>query len=192
MTPPFKPVAAAGTNFLETTLAGAVRDRQLATKEGTPVGRLTHGVCVREQTTHIDERGSVVEMFDLRWNWHPDPLVFAYSFTIRPGIVKGWNLHKEHEDRYILLQGEMELVLFDPRPDSPTCGEVCRMVLSEYNRRLVNIPKFVWHADHNIGSKDAVVVNFPTVPYDHANPDKYRLPIDTELIPYRFMGMRGG
>jgi dTDP-4-dehydrorhamnose 3,5-epimerase len=132
-----------------------------------------------------------VELYDPRWDWHPDPLVFAYCFTLRPGYVKGWNLHKLHEDRYVILQGEMELVLYDVRPDSSTCGKISRIVLSEHNRRLVNIPRFIWHADHNIGTRDAVVVNFPTTAYDHANPDKYRLPIDTPLIPYKFPGARG-
>jgi dTDP-4-dehydrorhamnose 3,5-epimerase len=130
-------------------------------------------------------------LYDPRWNWHEEPLVFAYTFSIRPGFVKGWNLHKEHEDRYTLLQGEMELVLYDPRPDSPTCGDVCRVLLSEHNRSLVNIPRNVWHADYNIGTKDVVAVNFPTTPYDHANPDKYRLPIGTDLIPYSFGDAKG-
>jgi dTDP-4-dehydrorhamnose 3,5-epimerase len=112
-------------------------------------------------------------------------------FTIRPGCAKGWNLHRENEDRYAIIKGEMELVLFDPRSDSPTCGEVCRIVMSEYHRCLVNVPRNVWHADHNIGTTDVVVINFPTAPYDHANPDKYRLPLDTKLIPHSFNGAVG-
>ena len=56
---------------------------------------------------------------------------------------------------------------------------------------MVNIPKFVWHAEHNVGSTDVVVIDMPTEPYDHANPDKYRLPIDTPLIPYSFGAARG-
>jgi dTDP-4-dehydrorhamnose 3,5-epimerase len=108
-------------------------------------------------------------------------------------VVKGWSLHREHEDRYTIIAGEMDLVLFDPRPDSPTCGEVCRITLSERQRCLVNIPTFVWHADHNIGVTDVVFVNFPTRPYEHASPDKYRLPIGTPLIPYSFgPNARGG
>jgi dTDP-4-dehydrorhamnose 3,5-epimerase len=178
-------------DLLSQTLAAAVRDPQTAQPGGKPMPSIIDGVSFRESTTFADARGSVVEMFDPRWNWHPDPLVFAYSFTIRPGFVKGWNLHKEHEDRYFILQGEMELVLFDPRPDSSTRGQICRLVLSEHRRQIVNVPKNVWHADHNIGSKDVVVVNFPTAPYDHANPDKYRLPIDTPLIPHSFPGARG-
>ena len=179
-------------SLLDDTLAAAKRDSQMATPEGILVRRLTAGVEIRQLPTHVDARGSVCELFDTRWAWHPDPLVFAYCFTIRPGVVKGWNLHREHEDRYALILGEMNLVLFDPRPDSPTCGEVCVITLSERQRCLVNVPRNVWHADHNIGGTDVVVINFPTTRYDHANPDKYRLPLDTPLIPYSFGNATGG
>lgn len=82
--------------------------------------------------------------------------------------------------------------LFDPRPGSPTCGEVCRITLTERDRCIVNVPRNVWHADHNIGTRDVLVVNFPTIVYDHAAPDKWRLPLDTPLIPYSFAGVTGG
>lgn len=177
---------------LEETLVVARRDRQMATPQGHVVRRLTDGVWIRPLPTIVDQRGSVCELFDPRWGWHPDPIVFSYFFTIRPGMVKGWNLHREHEDRYALIFGDLELVLYDPRPDSPTCGEVCTIALSAHQRCLVNVPKNVWHADHNIGSTDAVVVNFPTAAYNHANPDKYRLPLDTDVIPYSFGNATGG
>ena len=85
----------------------------------------------------------------------------------------------------------MELVLYDPRPNSATYGEVCKIILNEYNRQIVNVPRNVWHADHNIGNKDVVIISFPTMAYDHANPDKHRLPIDTALIPHKFPGAKG-
>lgn len=179
------------TSLLNVTLEAARRDTAMVTPEGAPLKRLTNGVQIRYLTTHADARGSVVELFDTRWQWHPDPLVFIYSFTIRPGYVKGWNLHREHEDRYVILSGELELVLFDPRPESPTCGEVCSIVLAERRRCLINVPRNVWHADHNIGTADVVGINLPTTPYEHANPDKYRLPIDTDLIPHSFAGAKG-
>jgi dTDP-4-dehydrorhamnose 3,5-epimerase len=112
-------------------------------------------------------------------------------FTLRPGMIKGWGLHKEHEDRYFVLFGELEIVLYDDRPDSPTRGLVASVVLSEYRRRLMNIPAGVWHANRNLGSKDVVVINFPTILYEHANPDKYRLPLDTDQIPYKFAPLQG-
>ena len=151
------------------------------------------GHMIRPFDEELDTlRGTVCEMFDLRWGWHSEPLVFSYVFTIRPGMIKGWGLHKHHEDRYFIMFGELEVVLYDERPESPTHGLVSKIFLSEYRRRLMNIPAGIWHADRNIGSKDAVVVNFPTIPYDHANPDKYRLPLDTDLIPYKFENPRGG
>lgn len=186
-------VTSESTSLLELTLSQAVCDKPTVTSEGVPMRRLTHGVTMRKLVTHTDFRGTVMELFDPRWDFHPEPMNFAYTFTIRPNIVKGWNLHRKHEDRYAILQGEMELVLFDPRPESPTYREVCRIVLSEKDRYIVNVPIDVWHADYNVGDKDVVVVNFPTMQYDYNAPDKWRLPIDTHLIPYQFpKGCKGG
>jgi dTDP-4-dehydrorhamnose 3,5-epimerase len=179
------------SRLLDATLAAAKRDVQTVSPENPTPVPLLPGVLARDLTVHADARGSVFEMFDLRWNWHPDPVIFIYCFTIRPGVVKGWGLHKGHEDRYILLQGQMELVLYDVRPDSPTRGEISVVRLTEQNRRIVNIPPLVWHADRNIGSNDVVCVNLPTRPYEHADPDKYRLPLDTDLIPHSFGGAQG-
>ncbi|MGB8604824.1 dTDP-4-dehydrorhamnose 3,5-epimerase [Bradyrhizobium sp.] len=179
-------------SVLEGTISAATRDAATVSPDGSRLQRLTRGVAIRRLVTQTDSRGTVTELFDQRWR-EQEPLVFCYSFTIRPGVAKGWSLHRRHQDRYALLQGEMELILFDPRPDSPTCGEVCRIVISEHDRCLVNVPIDVWHADHNIGTRDVVVVNFPTIEYDHAAPDKWRLPLDTPLIPHRFpAGTSGG
>lgn len=168
-----------------------IQDPATVTSSGVSLSGVPHGVTFRPAVTHLDNRGSVCELFDPRWQWHPDPLRFVYMFTIRPGMVKGWGLHKLHEDRYFVQFGEMEVVFYDSRPDSPTRGLVSRVVLSEYNRQLMNIPVGIWHANHNIGSKDVVVVNFPTIPYQHDDPDKYRLPLDTEEIPYKFENAQG-
>ena len=53
------------------------------------------------------------------------------------------------------------------------------------------IPPLVWHTLRNVGTRDLVVVNFPTIQFDHSNPDKYSLPLDTDLIPYSFDGVSG-
>jgi len=163
-----------------------VKDTQTVKPTGESIQPVPFGVTFRDATTHVDDRGAVCELFDPRWGWHKDPLVFVYSFTVRPGVIKGWGIHRKHEDRYFILFGELEVVLYDERPDSPTRGLISKIVLSEYRRRLMNIPAGVWHADRNIGNKDAVVVNFPTIQYDHADPDKYRLPLDTDQIPHKF------
>jgi len=48
------------------------------------------------------------------------------------------------------------------------------------------IPAYVFHAHQNIGSADALFVSMPTRAYQHNDPDVYRLPIDTDEIPYQF------
>lgn len=81
--------------------------------------------------------------------------------------------------------GDLELAFFDAREDSSTSGEESRLVLSPYRRLLVTIPRGVWHAECNLGDSEVRVVNFPTIMYDHTNPDKYRLPLDTDEQPVR-------
>ena len=168
-----------------------IQDKQTVTPDGESIQQVPFGVTFHDVITQVDDRGEICENFDPRWGWHKDPLVFVYSFTIRPGLIKGWGLHKKHEDRYFIMYGDMEVVLYDVRDDSPTKGMVCKIVLSERRRRLMNIPAGVWHADHNIGTKDVLVINFPTIQYDHTSPDKYRLPLDTDQIPYKFENPRG-
>ena len=161
------------------------RDVQTVNADGSRLAPLPEGMVVRDLVTHPDERGTVVELYDLRWGVHDDPLVFAYMCTIRPGWAKGWAVHRKHDDRYTLLAGEAELAFYDAREDVATAGMEFRHVLSGHRRQLLTIPAGVWHAERNIGSVDVEIVNFPTIPYDHANPDKYRLPLDTDELPVR-------
>lgn len=168
-----------------------LQDSSSVDRDGNPQAPLPEGVTFRDAITHTDDRGSVCELFDPRWQWHADPVVFTYMFTLRPGRVKGWGMHRLHEDRYFIVSGDMEVVLFDGREGSPTENLVAKVVLSEHHRRLMNIPAGIWHANHNIGSKDVLVINVPTQPYDHDAPDKYRLPLDTDQIPYTWPASAG-
>jgi dTDP-4-dehydrorhamnose 3,5-epimerase len=159
------------------------RDVQTVDAAGRRLDRLPEGMVVRDLVTHTDERGTVCELYDPRWGVDPSDLVFAYMFTIRPGMSKGWGLHREHEDRYAFIDGELELAFFDSREDSSTSGEQSRLFLSGIDRKLLVIPRSVWHAERNVGQVDVRVVNFPTIAYDHTNPDKYRLELDSDELP---------
>jgi dTDP-4-dehydrorhamnose 3,5-epimerase len=168
------------------------QDAPTVDTQGHLLAKLPDGVKIRDLPPITDERGIIVELMDPRWGWHDKPIVFTYMFTVRPGFIKGWGMHKAHEDRYTIILGELEIVMYDDRPDSPTQGLVATYVLSEWRRQAINIPPGIWHANRNIGPKDVVVINFPTTPYDHENPDKYRLPLDTDKIPYKFSGGQSG
>jgi dTDP-4-dehydrorhamnose 3,5-epimerase len=111
------------------------------------------------------------------------PFAYAYQTSLRPGVAKGWFLHKEKCDRYHLAVGEILLFLFDDRPSSLTSGMVNKMVLSERNLRDVYIPSNVWHLSLNIGTQDAVLINLPTTKYNPESPDRFHLPYNTDQIP---------
>ena len=163
--------------------ARGVPNPQTVSPDGDRVDPLPDGVTVRRLRTHVDSRGSVMEVYDPRWGVHAADMVYAYAFTILPGKAKGWGLHREHDDRYVLLRGRMEIVFWDAREDSPTHGLEARLTVSEFERALITIPAGVWHANRNIGETEVIVVNLPTTQYAHENPDKFTLPLDTDQIP---------
>jgi dTDP-4-dehydrorhamnose 3,5-epimerase len=159
---------------------------QSVTPAGEYVAPTIEGVRVRPAITHPDPRGTVCEIFDAGWDFSEDPLVYVYEFTIRPGVVKGWIKHDRQDDRVFTMQGAIRIVLYDDREGSPTRGLVSDRTFDDHSRALVRIPAGVWHAVGNVGLTDARCVNCPTRAYDHENPDKWDLPLDTDLIPFRF------
>lgn len=167
------------------------KDRQTVTPDGVPVDRRIHGVVIQPSVTHIDDRGTLCEIFSPSRPPHPAPLVYVYQFSIRPGRIKGWHVHHLHDDRIFISQGHVKVVLYDSRPDSPTFGLINEIYRSELDRNLMVIPAFVYHAHQNVGSTDALFISMPTRAYQHDDPDVYRFPLDTDQIPYRFEDRKG-
>ena len=164
----------------------ATREPASVTSDGERLRTLPEGVTVREVITHVDQRGSLCELIDERWEGVDEPITSSYLWTIRPGVIKGWSIHREKADRYVLLFGEVQLVLYDERPGSPTEGVVTELVLTDLRRQTVRIPAGVWHAVRGLGGRDSVLVNFPTALYEHGDPDKYGMDVDNDVIPFRF------
>ncbi len=163
-----------------------IKDIQSVTPDGDRVGPTIEGLIVRELRTIPDERGEVCELYRSTWGLHDAPVEHAYLATVRPGVVKGWVLHRSQDDRIAVLFGALRWVFYDERPDSRTSGTVVEVTLTERNRSLIVIPELVWHAVENVGEGDAAFVNLPSQPYNHVDPDKYRLPLENDTIPFRF------
>jgi dTDP-4-dehydrorhamnose 3,5-epimerase len=144
------------------------------------------GVKVKQTAVIGDTRGIILEVADSRDEFWSEPISYVYLGTCRPGKAKGWGYHQSHTDRYTVIDGEMLLVLFDDRDDSPTKGVVQEFYLTREGRNQVMIPPGVWHAHQNLGQGDLVFLNSPTDVFHHENPDKLRLPLDTDQIPYTF------
>jgi dTDP-4-dehydrorhamnose 3,5-epimerase len=168
------------------SLSAANQFPQTVTERSEPIGDLIDGVVRRSSITHPDERGTLTEIFNPVWDFSDDPLVYVYQVTIRPGQIKGFVLHRAYSDRLFFSLGTLKVVLYDDREDSPTRGMLNELFFSEENRGHLVIPPNVWHAVQNVGSTDALFVNCPSKPYNHADPDKWAMPEDSDLIPYSF------
>ncbi|MDO9635444.1 MAG: hypothetical protein Q7I95_00660, partial [Thiobacillus sp.] len=49
----------------------------------------------------------------------------------------------------------------------------------------------VWHAVENITSAPALLINAVDKAYRYESPDHFRLPLETDQIPYRFRQGKG-
>jgi dTDP-4-dehydrorhamnose 3,5-epimerase len=159
---------------------------QTVTQAGERVSQLIDSVKVHQQVTQQDDRGTLTELYSPYWNFDDIPLVFMYTVTIHPRKTKGWAVHYDQVDRYFFYQGYIKLVLYDDRPDSPTYKMINEIYFSELNRSIVLVPTHVYHAVQNVGTTEAMLISFPSHPYNHEDPDKYTLPLENDLIPYRF------
>jgi dTDP-4-dehydrorhamnose 3,5-epimerase len=163
-----------------------VKDQPTVTAAGEPLSPRIDGLQIRRCPPLEDERGDLVEVYRPSWGFHPAPLAYVYAVSLRPDSVRGWIVHSKQDDRIFIQRGAMTWAFFDDRDGSPTRGLLNVFTFSDRNRVLFTIPQGVWHAVKNIGRDEAMFINMPTRPYDHGDPDKYRLPIKNTLIPFAF------
>jgi len=162
----------------------AERDRQTVDASGRELGPQIEGVLLKRLVRLADHRGSLAVVIDLREPFWAEPVVYAYEFTILPGRIKGWGMHELQTDRYVVSSGNIRVVLYDGRVESETHGRIEQFFFTPSTGGLLMIPPGVWHADQNWGETEARIVNFPTRPYDHESPDKYRIDPHSAMIPF--------
>ena len=145
------------------------------------------GVRVSRAVVHADHRGSLAELYNPDDAfWRGEPAVYAYLVRISPGRIKGWGMHRVQADRYATVSGSLRVVLYDGRVGSETHGRFAQFYFDDATTGFLHIPPGVWHADQNYGRDDVVLVNFPTHPYDRDDPDKYRIDVASDEIPFDF------
>lgn len=165
-------------------LAGA--DAPTVDEHGQRISTGIEGAVYSRAVTHVDHRGSLTEAVNFDDPFWDEPVVYSYCFTIRPGVIKGWGVHRKQADRYFLASGSVRVVLYDGRVPSPTFRRVAEFHLTEASRARLLIPPGVWHADQNWGHTEAAMINFPTRPFDHSDPDKARVDPASGVIPFDF------
>lgn len=162
----------------------AERDEPTVDEAGRRIDAELEGVVFELLPSHVDHRGTLTEVVNFSSPFWDEPVVYTYCFTIRPGRIKGWGMHRRQADRYFVCSGDVRVVLYDGRVSSPTYARFAQFHFSGSTRGLLLIPPGVWHADQNWGRDDAVVLNFPTRAYDRASPDKYRIDPHSGVIPF--------
>ena len=148
-----------------------------------PHKELIDGVVVKKLKVIPDERGRLMEIL------RSDDDLFekfgqVYMTTNNPGVVKAWHYHKSQIDLVACIKGMIKLVLYDDREGSTTRGRLNELFIGEHNPVLVRIPAGVWHGWKGISRTESLTLNVPTEVYEYENPDEFRLPFDSNQIPY--------
>jgi dTDP-4-dehydrorhamnose 3,5-epimerase len=171
------------TEEVDKSLSASLRDSATVNSAGESLAAGISGVRTHSPVNHVDHRGRVFEIYAGDSEHWVEPLTYCYAFTVRPGQTKGWGLHEKKDDRYTLITGEVMVVLYDARVDSPTRGLVQKVVLTAEGIRQIVIPMGVWHCNICLSDNEAYLINHPTAVYQHGAPDRLLLPWNTTEIP---------
>jgi dTDP-4-dehydrorhamnose 3,5-epimerase len=166
--------------------ASAVKDGPTTTSARRDGPSTIHGVEHHELPSVATRSGVTIEAYRGSWSAAMSSLAEFVHVTFRPGAISAWHLHRLRCDGVFVLAGTMRLVLFDARRASPTKGLVDVLELSPSRPALVVIPPAVWHGVQALGAEPMTFLNCFDRAYDHDDPDEWRLPPDSDEVPYRF------
>ena len=144
---------------------------------------MIHDIKISHLKIISDDRGSVMHML------RNDSPVFkkfgeVYFSTINYDKIKGWHLHKESYLNYACVSGEVKLVLFDDRKNSPTKNQYQEIILSTKNYFLVTIPPNIWNGFKGIHQDQSIIANCLTIP--HNENEMLRKPSDDKYFKYNW------
>jgi dTDP-4-dehydrorhamnose 3,5-epimerase len=168
-------------------LPGAQKDGQIVTNEWQALRRKIDGVVAKEVLHVPRDHGVITEMYRPEWDPSGLPVVHIYQSRLFPGAIGAWSCHAKSIDRLFVNQGHLKLVLYDAREGSPTEGSLMELHVGDARPTFLVLPTGIWHGLQNIGPTEALMLNFPTHAYDYEDPDHWRLPFDSEQIPYRWI-----
>lgn len=166
---------------------GATKDRQSVTPEWKPVDQpLIDGVQLKPVKHIARESGVLTELYRSDWGFE-GPVDQIFQSVYYPGAISAWHAHEFTTDRLFVTAGQMKIVLYDARRDSPTCGLLNKFHLGPANPMLVVVPPRIWHGVQAVGTEMTTLMNIVDRAYCYESPDHWRIPQDSAEIPYRFV-----
>jgi dTDP-4-dehydrorhamnose 3,5-epimerase len=163
------------------------KDAAHITPAGTVMADRIEGVVVREGANIVTRNGHTTEIFSSPWQLPVEVVRHVIHVSLRPQAVSAWHMHERQTDQIVAVDGMLKLVLYDPREGSPTRGQLDVFHLSPMRPTLILIPTGVWHGLQNmLAASFSSFINLFDRPYEHAEPDEWRLPVGNDEIPYDF------
>jgi dTDP-4-dehydrorhamnose 3,5-epimerase len=167
-------------------LPGAVKDKRSSSPDWELSAPKISGVQVKEIRNIPTGNGTTVELYRQDWGLHDRPITQIISVSLHPGAISAWHCHEIQTDHVMVVSGAMRGVLYDAREDSPTKGALDILNLSEKRPRLLVIPPLVFHGFKNVSGEKVIFNNFFDRQYNYEEPDEWRLPWNSDSIPYKF------
>jgi dTDP-4-dehydrorhamnose 3,5-epimerase len=138
------------------------------------------GTTVKDLTTHVDDRGYLIELL------RNDDSFFkqfgqVYTSAINPGVVKGFHKHSRQTEHITCIHGQVRLVLVDERGGTPVVEEYH---LSPLSPKMVVVEPEVWYGWRSVSQGVSLLINVTDTPFDASNPDGTR--IDPHLNPWGY------
>jgi dTDP-4-dehydrorhamnose 3,5-epimerase len=167
-------------------IEGAVRDRQSITADWMPQQELLSGVQVKEVRNVTGEGKALTEIFRRDWELDAGHVDQVFQVVLEPGRVSAWHTHQWTTDRLFVSRGLIKVALYDARKSSDTCGRINEFRCGVARPALIIVPPGVWHGVQNLAAEPACLINLVDRAYQYEDPDHWRLPWDTPMIPYSF------
>ena len=166
---------------------GAQKDQQSVTSDWDLLQDPIEGVRVREMKNLVKAGGDVLcEVFRRDWMLDDGDVDQVFQSVMNPGSISAWHVHHVTTDRLFASQGLVQIVLFDGRQNSTTYGRINEFRFGSVRPALLIVPPGVYHGVRNISPEPALLLNLVSQAYRYEDPDHWRLPLDTDKIPYRF------
>ncbi len=142
------------------------------------------GVIIQPLRQIADNRGSILHML------RKDSELFeqfgeVYFSEIHPGAIKAWKRHKGQTQNITVPIQRIRLVIYDPRLNSGTTGNIIEYELGRPNNyKLIQIPPMLWYGFQALGNQTALIANCADRPHDPVEAES--LSSDSDQIPYQW------
>jgi dTDP-4-dehydrorhamnose 3,5-epimerase len=151
--------------------------------------QLIQGIEIEPIVQFPDDRGSFAELFRFGEPGLARDFSAAQnsriqvSYTVSyPGVIKAIHYHFEQTDLWAPIIGMLQVILYDLRESSPTCGRLNTLFVGAMRPWKLRIPPGVGHGYKVVGPESSLLVYAMDRTYNPS--DEGRIPFDDPGINY--------